>query len=303
MLTRFNNFAEIGQAIGTDYTAFFQVFLQVFFLNYQHVKIKTDGLYECHSSPQYELILPTSEEYSCFINHQHVKVKQGEFLLIQPFQLHQDILKKDFKYDCFHFFIKTNTDNQDFCQFFSMNTSPKQQIASLDSKVITQSKILWDELESNGLNSSTYPLLNALFQTIFELCTRNYSREVLNPVFSRNLKTQVIGIRLLNIFKENLYKQLSLKELCSAISMSKSSLSRHSQIIFQCGPIQAFMLFKIKQAKIILEQNPTISVKEISEKMGFVDQFHFSRIFKKTHGISPSKLTTKNDRVELSKLN
>ena len=290
MFIQFKKFAQVNQAAGSNQRSFFPIPLQMIFLNYQHVQIQQNGLYECHSFPEYELIIPTFSDYSCFIDRQHVKVKKGEFLLIQPFQMHQDILEKNVHYDCFHFFLRSNTDNQDFRQLFNLGTQVQRQVAPLDSKIAGQSQILWDELEKNGMTPSVYPLANALFQVIFELCLRAYPAGILNSALSRDLKARALGIRLLHVFEKNLYGNISLDELCSAMSMSRSSLNRYCQTMFQLGPVQSFMLFKLQRARVFLEQNPALSIKELSEKMGFANQFHFSRMFRRFHHISPSKI-------------
>lgn len=286
----FQEFARVDQATGLNPKSFPMPPLQMIFLNYQHVQIQRNGLYQCHSSPEYELILTTSSEYCCFIDRQYVKVKKGEFLLIQPFQMHQDILREGVQYDCFHFFLRSNIDNQEFHQLFNPGIRPQQQVAPIEAKTAGISRILWDELEKSGMTSSVYPLANALFQGILELCLRCYPPGTLNSNLSRDLKTRAIGIRLLHIFEKNLYGSLSLNDLCTAMSMSRSSLNRYCRMMFRLGPVQSFMLFKLQRAKVLLEQDPALSVKELSEKMGFANQFHFSRMFRRFHHIAPSKI-------------
>ena len=47
--------------------------------------------------------------------------------------------------------------------------------------------------------------------------------------------------------------------------------------------------FKIKEAASYFEIFPEMSVKEASKNLGFYDEYHFSRQFKKIMGMSPMK--------------
>jgi AraC-like DNA-binding protein len=54
-------------------------------------------------------------------------------------------------------------------------------------------------------------------------------------------------------------------------------------------PYQYFIHIKIQKAKSLLTQKDA-SVKEVAYKLGFDDQFYFSRLFKNKTGFSPSEL-------------
>ncbi|MCI9603505.1 MAG: AraC family transcriptional regulator, partial [Ruminococcus sp.] len=44
---------------------------------------------------------------------------------------------------------------------------------------------------------------------------------------------------------------------------------------------------RLSQAKHYLSHNPELSVKQVSEMIGYQDQGYFSRLFKKNTGVSP----------------
>jgi AraC-like DNA-binding protein len=52
-------------------------------------------------------------------------------------------------------------------------------------------------------------------------------------------------------------------------------------------PYQYYIHIKIHKAEGIMEQED-IPVKEVAYKMGFEDQYYFSRLFKNKTGLSPS---------------
>jgi len=53
-------------------------------------------------------------------------------------------------------------------------------------------------------------------------------------------------------------------------------------------PYQYYIQIKIYKAESLLEQQD-LSVKEVAYKIGFEDQYYFSRLFKNKTGVSPSE--------------
>jgi AraC-like DNA-binding protein len=53
-------------------------------------------------------------------------------------------------------------------------------------------------------------------------------------------------------------------------------------------PYQYYIQIKIYKAENLLEQQD-LSVKEVAHKIGFEDQYYFSRLFKNKTGVSPSE--------------
>ena len=53
-------------------------------------------------------------------------------------------------------------------------------------------------------------------------------------------------------------------------------------------PYQYYIQLKIHKAESLLEQE-NITVKEAAHRMGFDDQYYFSRLFKNKTGVSPSE--------------
>ena len=56
------------------------------------------------------------------------------------------------------------------------------------------------------------------------------------------------------------------------------------------SPIHYLIRVRMEKAKALLESGASLSIGEIAEKVGYEDAYHFSKLFKKTYGVSPSKM-------------
>jgi AraC-like DNA-binding protein len=90
------------------------------------------------------------------------------------------------------------------------------------------------------------------------------------------------------IMVENIYGDIDISSIASQLSTSVSRLNDVFKTYTSMTPYQYYIHIKIHAAKSLLEQGD-LSVKEVAYKLGFEDQYHFSRLFKQKTGITPSQ--------------
>lgn len=92
------------------------------------------------------------------------------------------------------------------------------------------------------------------------------------------------AVRLLH---DQYVEPITIQEIASQLGIERRRFAylfeRHTGL----SPIQYLTEIRIRRAKILLQSG--YSVAEVSEKVGYIDHFYFSRVFKKQTGISPSK--------------
>ena len=81
----------------------------------------------------------------------------------------------------------------------------------------------------------------------------------------------------------------TLDEIATRVGLEKSSICRLFRRFLGTSPYQYLLRQKMNRAAESLLQHGGL-VKEVAEKMGFADPFHFSRGFKAVHGKAPSQL-------------
>lgn len=95
-------------------------------------------------------------------------------------------------------------------------------------------------------------------------------------------------------FERDFKNDINIKEYAARKNISCSWFISEFKRYTQSSPKQYITNLRIQHAKDLL-RNLALSVNEISNLVGYNDQFHFSRIFKKYEGISPSEY---RDRYE-----
>jgi AraC-like DNA-binding protein len=88
--------------------------------------------------------------------------------------------------------------------------------------------------------------------------------------------------------EENIYGEINLNGLGEMLGISTSQLNAVFKSYTSMTPYQYFISIKIKKAKELLECGD-FAIKEVAFRLGFDDQYYFSRLFKKKTGITPSR--------------
>ena len=93
---------------------------------------------------------------------------------------------------------------------------------------------------------------------------------------------------IVEFLKANLHRKLTLREIAQGVNLSRSRVSYLIRAETGMPPFQHLKMLRMERARDLLEIT-FLSIKEIMAKIGIQDQSHFSRDFKKVHGLTPSE--------------
>ncbi len=93
------------------------------------------------------------------------------------------------------------------------------------------------------------------------------------------------------LMEENIYGEINLGGICETLGVSASHLNEVFKAYTAMTPYQYFISIKIHRAKELLERGDS-AIKEVAFRLGFKDEYYFSRLFKSKTGVSPSRWTS-----------
>ena len=150
--------------------------------------------------------------------------------------------------------------------------------------------------QSNTSRLYAETLVNSLILHLLEhyCTTRSNLQESVSGQLPKYKLKQVIDY--INAYLD---RDLSLKELSTIVQMSPSYFSQLFKQTTGTTPHQYVIRCRIERAKDLLKQG-RLSIAEISTQVGFVDQSHLHRYFKRLVGITPKTYAQDLDTGEQS---
>ena len=247
--------------------------------------------FHCHRHENYEMIIP-HKCYHCELNGTDMSVRTGELLLIQPGDLHMDHLDPEEPYFSFRFICIAHNSGLSIPHVLKEDIEPQQQCTAIISKETLEQLVtlFWDEI--NMFSGGRFNIVNSLFQVIFWKCILSFLPQYLHESVYGSSFQMFQRRKILAVFKQNMGMMPDINLFCRQTGMSRSALSRFCHANFNLPTGQAFMSYKMNYALRQLQSVYGMKIKELSDKLGFSDQFHFSKTFKHYIGVNPSDIQT-----------
>lgn len=140
-------------------------------------------------------------------------------------------------------------------------------------------KIIEEHAKGNNLKASSY--LNIL------LCELSDS-----SIYDKS--KYALGANIKKILATSAHKNFSNKEIAQMLNVSVRTAETTFKDCFGMTIHQYQLTQKIERAKFCLEYYPQMKIIDISLSLGFYDEYHFSRQFKKLTGLSPTNYRKKH---------
>ena len=225
------------------------------------------------------------------INGQEVFVGEGDAILLPPGTDRERAAQKEFnEHVVFNFKIKNESEIPNFILFKNavdsyirnlLDSYPCKYYNDLSHNYnfyIKKSLVIDNSRELAKTKAILHNHLNAILITLFDTLNPQTQNKYVNSI--------------LKFINDNITNTLSLADVCQSVHLSKEYVARVFKKEMGITVTDYIIRQKLDLAKNMLSSDE-VSLRDISEKLGYQDYNYFSRLFKKHYGISPLKM--KND--------
>ena len=251
------------------------------------VEVKKPYVIPRHQHMNYEVIFVDQGLYRCRHNEGDLTLGKNGLLIVKPGDWHTDIFDgKHLRY---------------FGLGFSLNTVPGMPISIFrDGTPVNRQHFVANRedflplikkirQESRIGDFVSAHIQDALVLEFFYRMIRAIPHDILSDYYAATSREASFSAILFSVINEQLTRKLSVGKLASALGMSESSLAHKCREIMHCSPARLFQQVKMERARQMLKSTDMM-VKEVGNYLGFENQFHFSRAFKKAFGKAPSNI-------------
>lgn len=253
--------------------------------------LRMEGSYEYprHQHTNYEVILVERGPYRCELNGTELALKRGQALVIKPGDWHQDHLRHGQRHYVIHFRISTGEAGKREPALFRPEVAAADQVCDGDF-----SREAWvpRELRRETLADTAYAgaVQDSLLEVLFWRLLRGLKPAAISRELRRLPAHEVQREEIAAVLAGFMGKNPDVRELAAALRVSPRHLTNRCRELFGQSPARLLLQWKMRRAAELL-QHSTLRVGEVSEALGFVNPFHFSRVFRRHHGHAPSART------------
>ncbi len=243
-----------------------------------------------HDHPELSIILSGEATYT--INNQVHTLKKGELVLFNPGVSHGAYLPIQENYKDLH--IGYSKLNDSLAEY--LDDIPDDFIILKLSSEKKSFYSICDELlrEYRSRKKDYKFMIQALANQILVLISREQVKEGFLPSTHQlaNIgypdKHKVVEF-IKSYINDNYMNEISLDMFAKDMYLSQVYISKIFKEETGSSPINYLIKTRLSKAKELLE-NENLPIKIVSGKVGYDDAYHFSKLFKKYYGYSPSTL-------------
>lgn len=258
--------------------------LSAIFLVAHRVSLAEDFHYRPHQHTDHEVVHVRGGRYRCRVNGSEVEVPQGRLLVIGPGDWHEDFLAPRVALSSLLFRLEVSAVGAGV-SILRPGLRPSQRVIDADEELM--SPMLELQASHGRAEESDSRLQDALAAVFVWRLVRRLPAAAVAEGLRDEPRQERFRRRLQRVMEARLHRSLPVAEMAAEMGMSASSLSSACRRYVGRAPAQAFLAAKIERAKALLRLD-AMSVAEVADHLGFADQFHFSKVFKRFAGAPPS---------------
>lgn len=253
-------------------------------------KAAWNGRYHSHGQNEFEIHFFLEGNGSFLANKKRISIQNKTVFISSPLEFHSILPERIIKpltYYAILFSLDQNEDRKmyDRLCFLSDSVQKKQIVEEGNVQFIFEEIFRSSNSKNESLAKSADLLMEGLIYRLFMKQTNNpcVLPPEKNSIINRNHVASAISI-----MEKHVYDHIQIEDISNELGISAEHFIRIFRSTMNITPLQYFYRLKIKTAAAMIS-NTALLISDISKKLSFENQFHFSRIFKKCTGVCPSE--------------
>ena len=149
--------------------------------------------------------------------------------------------------------------------------------------------------EADNQNPGGLAVVDAVTTALGHLLVRHVGIDQPRPARLRGGLSPAARRRTLEMIHSQLDSRLTIDMLAREAGLSTAHFSRAFRETMGRAPHQYLLSMRLEKARRLLEV-PYASLSDVAHRTGFADQAHFTRLFKRSYGITPGALVRQRVR-------
>lgn len=242
-----------------------------------------DKEFKLNDCPYYLFYMPFSDTAEMVIDDKTVKLETGKIYFISGWHILSRECREFIDMAWLHFIpesLELNFLLTRCPRFFELSDELYQQSYPIMTK-LKDFKVHPFQLTSaipDPFRCRIHGLLNFVIAEMLEHIDKNTSRKEIQAVIDSQKAIRYMDIHFLESPK--------LEKIAQEVNQSPIYFHRMFKKTFNLTPWEYMLNLRMNHAKELLH-NSTLRIKEIAEKAGYKNEFHFSKAFKQHAGVSP----------------
>lgn len=250
--------------------------------------LRIPGTARTHPHSEVNYVISGSGSYMVGETTYHIQA--GDFTIVNAHQLHH-CLSIDNDEPIVLFSVAISTEK------LPMSSSPvqhtSQNLRPHLLQLIETMRVEWKEknpyYKLKVLSCFTEFIVTILRDSYISNDNLNINDETLKITQSLTHKEQKLLTNALLFIKQHYTENLSVVLIAQHIPVSPTYLNRLFQKAMHISPMQYVIWLRLKKAISIFDTSPSVSIKEAAQSSGYSDPYHFSKLFKKHVGVTPTE--------------
>ncbi len=262
-----------------------------FWYTWKGTRVEDEAHYHSHEHVEIAFVMSGTGKYH--IEDQIYEIKEGDLLIFNPGVRHQALLRKENEVHTTEFFVGFYD-----IQFpgYPVNYLPvpnggyimhtngelRQKIFKICSSM---------EAEKAVPKVGRYFMLKSYLIQLLLLIIREQSDPVeqMNGYAFESANKKYVVEQLLNYFEDHYSEKISLDQIAENMYLSPFYISKIFKSETGDTPIRHLINIRLEKAKELLKAGYGGSIQEVAAMVGYDDAYHFSKLFKKHFGITPTE--------------